>query len=132
MQLPFLQCALDDFTLLPVVVGDSDEVAVAGLLDAVWGGSETLIVISSDLSHYHPYEEARRIDAATTRAIESGDYRRLDPEMACGCRPLRGLLKLARDKGLTIETLDLRNSGDTAGPRDRVVGYGSYALYEPH
>jgi hypothetical protein len=98
------------------------------VLERVWGGDETLVVVSSDLSHYHDYETARRLDASTTRAIEALRPEGRGPESACGRVPARGLLVAARRHGLTVRTLDVRNSGDTAGPRDRVVGYGSYAF----
>lgn len=129
VQLPFLQLVLKDFTLAPLVVGDADAETVAGVLDRLWGGPETLIVISSDLSHYHDYATARAMDAATCEAIEAGDDTRLDPYHACGYQPLAGLLRAARRHGLSAETLDLRNSGDTAGPRTEVVGYGAWALH---
>jgi len=128
VQLPFLQSTLEDFTLLPLVVGDADANSVADALRACWGGDETLIVISSDLSHYHPYSEAQQIDLATSTMIETFDGH-LTGEQACGCRAINGLLALAREKQLNIATLDVRNSGDTAGDRRRVVGYGAYALY---
>ncbi|MGH8454355.1 MAG: AmmeMemoRadiSam system protein B [Nevskiales bacterium] len=127
VQLPFLQILLRDFRLVPLVVGDAAPEAVAEVLDRLWGGDETLIVISSDLSHYHPYAEARDIDAATDRAIRElrSD---LDGEQACGCHPINGLMVAACRHGLQVAPLDLRNSGDTAGDKRRVVGYGAYAL----
>lgn len=128
VHLPFLQRTLDDFSLVPLVVGDAAPQEVAEVLDELWGGSETLIVISSDLSHYHDYETARRLDEATSRAIEALDPEELHSESACGRFPVRGLLLAARRHGLEAETVDLRNSGDTAGPRDGVVGYGSYVF----
>ncbi len=129
VQLPFLQEVLGEFTLLPLVVGDADADAVAEVLETLWGGPETLVVVSSDLSHYQPYATARRQDAVTSRAIESLDPDALHHEDACGRNPIRGLLAIARRHGYTIETVDLRNSGDTAGARDRVVGYGAYVLH---
>ena len=100
------------------------------VIDLLWGGAETLIVVSSDLSHYHRYAEARSTDRATGEAILafSAD---LDHEQACGATPINGLLVAARRRGLTAELLDLRNSGDTAGDRNRVVGYASFAFVEP-
>ena len=130
VHLPFLQTVLDDFKLVPLVVGDIEPSAVAAVLETLWGGEETLIVVSSDLSHYHDYSTAREIDRHTSRAIEALAYSEIRPEHACGCMPLNGLLYLARQRGLEVTTLDLRNSGDTAGPRDRVVGYGAYAVGE--
>ncbi len=128
VQLPFLQTVLGDFELTPVVVSSATPHAVARALKEIWGGPETLILISSDLSHYHPYDEARVLDSATTFAIEHLDDRPLESEKACGYIPVSGLLQVAREKGLHEETLDVRNSGDTAGSRDQVVGYGAYAF----
>ena len=131
VHLPFLQMLLDRFSLLPLVAGEASDTLIADVLDALWGGPETLIVISTDLSHYHDYETATERDHATAEAIGRLDPAAFDHYCACGRAPLGGLLTLARRRGMRIETLDLRNSGDTAGPRDRVVGYGAWALYEP-
>lgn len=128
VHLPFLQVALKDFTLIPLVVGDATTAEVAQVLERLWGGPETLIVVSSDLSHYHGYATARRLDRQTSGLIEDLSPVPLHGEQACGCRPVNGLLQAARDHGLQVQLLDLRNSGDTAGPRDRVVGYGAYAF----
>lgn len=130
VHLPFLQQCLEEFSLVPFSVGDATDEEVAAVLEALWGGRETLIVVSSDLSHYHDYRSARELDANATRAIERLDPDALDYESACGRVPVRGLLLAAKRHGLTVETVDLRNSGDTAGPKDRVVGYGSY-LFTP-
>ncbi len=130
VQLPFLQRILHDFTLVPLVVGDAGPDEVAEVLERLWGGPETLIVISSDLSHYHDYATAQRMDASAAAAIESFDLHGLDQDQACGRLPILGLLTAARRHGLAVTRLDLRNSGDTAGPRDRVVGYGSWILTE--
>jgi AmmeMemoRadiSam system protein B len=129
VQLPFLQEVLGDFTLLPLVVGDARPEEVATVLRAVWGGEETLIVVSSDLSHYHDYATAQRMDRATSHAIEQLDPQAIGSGDACGRTPLSGLLLVAREKRLHAETIDLRNSGDTAGPRDQVVGYGAYLFH---
>jgi AmmeMemoRadiSam system protein B len=126
VQLPFLQQVLGEFALVPVATGDAEPDAVADAMAQVSGDDDTLLVVSSDLSHYYDYATARRLDEATTRAIEALDADGLDEESACGRVPVRGLLALARRRGLAARTLDLRNSGDTAGPRDRVVGYGAY------
>lgn len=127
VQLPFLQAVLDDFTLLPLAVGDATMEEVAEVLDRVWGGPETLIVISSDLSHYHTYAEAQRLDSATAKQILA-----LSPlsdfEQACGATPVNGLISCAKRHGLVPRLLDLRNSGDTAGDKSRVVGYGAFAF----
>lgn len=128
VQLPFLQILLESFSLVPFSVGDASGEDVAGVLEALWGGDETLIVVSSDLSHYLSYDEARARDADTTRAIEALQPDQLDWESACGRVPARGLLLIAKAKKLAVHTLDVRNSGDTQGGRDRVVGYGAWAF----
>ena len=130
VHVPFLQHVLGEFRLVPIVAGDAPPDAVAAVFNALWGGPETLIVVSTDLSHYLDYAACRRLDQSTAEAIERFDIDALDPSAACGRVPARGLLLAARQRGMTIERLDLRNSGDTAGPRDRVVGYGAWALYE--
>ncbi len=130
VHLPFLQEILGDFTLLPLVVGEATPDEVADVLEAVWGGPETLIVVSSDLSHYENYETAQLMDGATCEAIENLDPARIRPHGACGRIPVGGLLALAKRRGLAVSTVDLRNSGDTAGPNDRVVGYGSWVFVE--
>ena len=129
VQLPFLQHVLPQFEIVPILVGDAAPEAVARLLDLLWGGPETLIVISSDLSHYLPYQVARRVDATTLDEIMSLRPT-LDPEQACGARPLNGLLTLAGKWGLRPQLVEMCNSGDTAGDRSRVVGYASIAFYE--
>jgi hypothetical protein len=128
VQLPFLVRTLGSFTLLPLAVGDARPAEVASVLDLVWGGSETLVVVSSDLSHYHDYATARARDARTAAAIVAGDDEAVSDDDACGARPIRGLLHAARRHGLSVRLLDLRSSGDTAGDRERVVGYGAFAL----
>ncbi len=129
VQLPFLQRVLGEFSLVPLAVGAATPEQVAEVIDRLWGGAETLIVISSDLSHYHPYAEACAIDRGTARAIL--DYSAdIDHEQACGATPVAGLLLAAKRRGLKVELLDLRNSGDTAGGRGRVVGYAAFAFWE--
>lgn len=130
VQLPFLQVVLDDFTLVPLVIGQAAGEEIADILTSLWGGAETLIVVSSDLSHYEDYEKANRLDSAASQAIVNLDPDGLDAGSACGRIPISGLLHVAKAKGLRAELLDLRNSGDTAGSRDQVVGYGAYAFYE--
>jgi AmmeMemoRadiSam system protein B len=130
VELPFLQAVLSDFALVPLLVGDATPAAVAEVLSWLWGGAETLIVISSDLSHYHDYDTARRLDAGTAGQIEALDGSGLGPYAACGHLPIAGLLIEARERGLRCERLDLCNSGDTAGPKERVVGYGAWAFHE--
>ena len=128
VQLPFLQRRLGSFELVPLVVGDAEPEEVDEVIEALWGGPETLVVVSSDLSHYLDYETARRVDARTTRAIEALAPEAIVQDQACGCIPVQGLLLAARRHGLRARALDVRSSGDTAGPRDRVVGYGAYVL----
>lgn len=130
VHLPFLQTVLADFTLVPLAVGEATPEEVAQVLDRLWGGEETLIVVSSDLSHFLPYGEAERSDRATAQAILHLDSH-LGGEQACGAYPINGLLLAARRHGLSVHLLDLRNSGDTAGDHSRVVGYGAFALTEP-
>jgi len=129
VELPFLQVLLGEITLVPLAVGDADADSVAEVLERLWGGPETLVVVSSDLSHYLPAEEARRVDRETAEQIV-GLRGPLQPRQACGARPINGLLEVARRRGLSAELLDLRNSGDTAGDPGRVVGYGAFAFHE--
>jgi MEMO1 family protein len=130
VELPFLQTLLGSFALVPLLVGDADPQQVAQLLGRLWGGPDTLIVVSSDLSHYHDYDTARRLDAATAAAIERGEWGSLGPDWACGFLAVAGLLVEADRRGLAARRLALCNSGDTAGPRDRVVGYGAWIWEE--
>ena len=130
VHLPFLQAVLGEFRLVPVVVGGASPGEVATLLDEVWGAEETLVVVSSDLSHFLPYAGARERDRATADSILALSPR-LEPEDACGAAPVNGLLEVARRRGLEVELVDLRNSGDTAGGRGRVVGYGAFLFREP-
>ncbi len=129
VQLPFLQEVLGSFKLVPLAVGGATPQDVAEVLERLWGGDETLIVVSSDLSHYLPYQTSNRVDKATAQAIL--DLRTdLAGEQACGAHPINGLLLAAKHHGLRPHLLDLRNSGDTAGDRDQVVGYGAFAFTE--
>jgi AmmeMemoRadiSam system protein B len=130
VQLPFLQTVLGDFALVPFAVGDATPEEVGQVLDTLWDGPATRFVISSDLSHYHDFQTARRLDAATAKAIEALKPGGVGEERACGRIPIRGLLQAARRHGLRARAVDLRNSGDTAGPRDKVVGYGAF-VFEP-
>jgi AmmeMemoRadiSam system protein B len=129
VHLPFLQSVLGSFTLVPLAVGYAEARQVAEVLDALWGGRETLMVISSDLSHYHPYTEAQAIDQRTADAILRLETD-ITHEQACGATPVIGLNLAAQRRRLWPQLLDLRNSGDTAGDRDRVVGYGAFAYFE--
>lgn len=129
VHLPFLVAALGDVAVLPVLVGRPGASVFADLLDALWGGAETLVVISTDLSHYHDQTVASTLDARTAEKICRRDAP--DPDDACGAAAVAGMLLAARRHGLDVQLLDLRNSGDTSGSPDRVVGYGSFALFEP-
>jgi len=130
VHLPFLQSVLGPFALVPIVVGNTTHERVADVLDVLWGGPETLIVISSDLSHYRSYDRARAIDGETRQAIEDLEVRGIDHDVACGATPIGGLLITAKRRGMTVTTLDMKNSGDTAGDRRYVVGYGSWEFVE--
>lgn len=130
VQLPFLQQVLDDFSLVPFSVGFATPDEVAEVLELLWGGPETLIVISSDLSHYHSHADATRRDRHTADAILHLRLL-LDHEQACGATPVNGLIEVAQRRGLKPLLLDLRNSGDTAGDKSRVVGYASFAFMSP-
>lgn len=129
VHLPFLQEILKTFVLVPLVVGDATPEEVAQVLERLWGGAETLIVISSDLSHYHDYAIAQHKDNITSKAIEQLRYQDIQYDDACGRIPISGLLYLAQRMGLHCKALDVRNSGDTSGTRDKVVGYGSYVFH---
>ena len=129
VHVPFLQAAIEKFTLVPLAVGHCGAQEVAEVLDVLWGGPETLIVVSSDLSHYLSYADAQALDRATAQAI-LGLASGISHEQACGATPVMGLTFVARRRGLKPELVDLRNSGDTAGDKNRVVGYGSFAFYE--
>jgi len=128
VQLPFITACLGDVALVPLVVGDASAAEVAQVIEMLWDGPETLVVISSDLSHYHDYATARRMDAATSAAIEALDEGRIGWDDACGRVPLSGLLRVARERGLKARTIALCNSGDTAGAKSEVVGYGAYVF----
>lgn len=129
VELPFLQVLFPGVPVLPIVVGDADGEEVAEVLDRVWGGPETAVVISSDLSHYLPYDVARRVDRETADEILALEGP-LHSRQACGAAPINGLLVAARRRGMVPRLLELRNSGDTAGDRGRVVGYGAFAFSE--
>jgi AmmeMemoRadiSam system protein B len=129
VHLPFLQTVLSEFKLVPLAVGHAGADDVAAVIDALWGGPETLVVVSSDLSHYLSYAQAQAVDRSTTEAV-LGLKTDIDHDHACGATPISGLALSARRRKLKPELLDLRNSGDTAGDRNRVVGYASFAFYE--
>jgi AmmeMemoRadiSam system protein B len=128
VHLPFLQRVLPAFRLVPLVVGSASGEGVARVIDHLWNGEETLVIVSSDLSHYHDYDTASRLDRATCAAIATLDPDGLDEEAACGRIPIRGLLRAARRHGLCAHLLDRRSSGDTAGDRNEVVGYAAFAF----
>ena len=128
VQLPFLQCVLDDFQLVPVVVGQSDPDQVARAIELLWRGEETLLLVSTDLSHFHHYEQAARLDRLTCERLLAGASD-LAGDEACGARALNGLMRTRAAKELELELLQLCNSGDTAGDRRRVVGYGALSLH---
>jgi AmmeMemoRadiSam system protein B len=131
VHLPFLQRVLGDFTFVPIVVGAVPTEIVADLLEAVWDLDDVMVVVSTDLSHFHDHSTATGLDRRTADAIVSARFDALDHHAACGVHPLRGLLRVVAGQGLTVEELDVRNSGDTAGDRTRVVGYGAFAVTEP-
>lgn len=128
VQLPFLQSVLGDFSLVPLIVGETDSETVDRVIEAMQR-DDTLFVVSSDLSHYHDYATCRSRDRETTAAIIRKDEARIGPHDACGAYPIRGLLMAAKEHAWRPQALDVRNSGDTAGDRSRVVGYGAYAFY---
>ncbi len=130
VHLPFLQTIFDDFTLIPMVIGAATFHETAEVLEQVWGGPETLIVVSSDLSHFHDQATASRLDAETTEAISELRGEELRGDRACGYLGIAGLLEVAGKRQMHVEVLDVRTSGDTAGSDDRVVGYGAYAVCE--
>ena len=131
MQLPFLQRVLPGVPVVPLVVGAASAEQVAEVLERLWEQEGTLVLISSDLSHYLSYDEAREVDRETADRILALDAEHVDTDQACGAIPLSGLLLAARRRGLRAQELDLRNSGDTAGDRSRVVGYGAFAFDLP-
>ena len=129
VQLPFLQTVLDYFEIAPFIVGDCQSSDVASIIEKLWGADDTLIVISSDLSHFLDYDSCVAKDHITAQAINNLQYKDLAYNDACGRTPVKALLRVADQKHLTIQQVDLRNSGDTAGSKDRVVGYGSWLFY---
>ncbi len=130
VHLPFLQSVLDQFSVIPVVAGDATAEQLCQLIELFWKQADCLIVISSDLSHFHDYSTAQELDSKTTEWIEDKQFEKLNGQRACGYIPVSGLLAFARNHSLQVQTIDLRNSGDTAGShdKDRVVGYGAYVI----
>ncbi len=131
VHLPFLQAVLADFKVIPFLISRASSADVSQVLDALWDDDSTILVVSSDLSHYHDYETACRLDEATSRAIQHFESEQISPQDACGAFSIRGLLEIAKKRSMEVREVDLRNSGDTAGPTDRVVGYGSFLFYDP-
>lgn len=129
-QLPFIRHVLGEVRIVPLVVGEASPEAVAEILEGLWGGPETAIVISSDLSHFHPDRQARRLDRATAEAVERLDGEALGPQNACGFLPIGGLLGNVRRRAGRVQTLALRTSADAGAPADRVVGYGAFSYRE--
>jgi AmmeMemoRadiSam system protein B len=127
VQLPFCKHICPGARIVPLLAGDQDWRAVERILGLLWGGDETAVVISSDLSHYHDYATAQALDTDTAKTVERLGAGQISFDQACGATGINGLLAVAASKGLACHTLDLRNSGDTAGPRNRVVGYGAFA-----
>jgi AmmeMemoRadiSam system protein B len=130
VELPFLQRVAPNAKVLPLAVGRASPDEVARVLERLWGGPETLIVVSSDLSHYLPYDVGREQDERTCAKIVALDPSPLTGDEACGAAGINGLLRVARARGMQAELVDLRSSGDTKGPRDEVVGYGAVCFYE--
>ncbi len=128
VQIPFLQTVLNDFSLVPIIIGDATAAEVHNILKLLWGGPETLIVISSDLSHYNDYATAQYLDRTTCDAIEHFEPEKISFTQACGCIGVKGLLRIAKEKSMNVHTLQLCNSGDNTGDQERVVGYGSWAF----
>jgi AmmeMemoRadiSam system protein B len=126
VELPFLQEILPQFTIAPFTVGDASDQDVADLLELLWDGDDTRIVVSSDLSHYLNYSSAKQIDEITANSILNLDHESIDYDQACGCIPVRGLIIAAKKHNLKAELIDLRNSGDTSGNKGKVVGYGAF------
>ncbi|MBT3345210.1 MAG: AmmeMemoRadiSam system protein B [Gemmatimonadetes bacterium] len=129
VQLPFLQSILEDFTIVPLLFGQCEPSEIAGLMERLWGGEETLFVISSDLTHFHPHSVATQLDHLTSTAIESLDADGIDEGAACGRLAVQGLLQVAARRGLVATAIDVRTSAETAGDPDRVVGYGAYVFH---
>lgn len=130
VELPFLQTQLQDFQLIPLLAGDASADEVCKVLENLWEDKSTLIVASSDLSHYHPYNVAQKLDLKTIHKMLALDYENLHGEEACGYIGVRGLLKMAKNNHWHAHLIDLRNSGDTAGDKNQVVGYGAIHFYE--
>ena len=128
VHLPFLQTVLSDFKLLPLIVGQTSVIEIAEVIENLWDDEKTLIIVSSDLSHYHDYETAKKLDSITANAICRLDENKITGENACGYLPIRGLLAVAKKENLQVKIVDLRNSGDTSGEKDAVVGYGAFHL----
>lgn len=131
VHLPFIQvCLSNDVKIVPALTGNVSPSEVADFIEAAWNSDDTVVAVSSDLSHYLPYDECKQVDAKTTEAIENLNINGLEHDSACGRLAICGLLKIAKDKGLEVKTIDVCNSGDTAGDKISVVGYGAWAFFE--
>ena len=128
VQLPFLQSVLGQFSLVPIVVGHCDAQRVAALMDTLWGGQETLLVVSTDLSHFHTYDKAVQLDTLTCDRLRAKENT-FSGEDACGAYALNGLMSTLHCRSLQVELVALCNSGDSAGSMDRVVGYGAFIVH---
>lgn len=128
VHLPFIQTVFDNIQIVPLIVGQSPPEELANMLEKIWS-DQNIIIVSSDLSHFLPYSQAYQVDQQTQMAIEKLDYSKISTDGMCGYYPVSGLLALARNKNLIVKTIDLRNSGDTAGDKDSVVGYGAFLFY---
>lgn len=129
LQLPFLQMILQDFSLIPLIVDETNSNSITEILNKLWGGDETILIISSNLSHYQNYNTAQEWDQATSRTIETLDWQLLQPEQVCNIYMLNSVLNMARQKSLKPKVLEVCNSGDMTGIKERVVGYGTYIFY---
>jgi hypothetical protein len=129
VELPFIQRVAPHAKVVPLASSFVAPAVLGMVLESLWGGDETLIVVSSDLSHFMSYEDGRALDEHTAARIAALDAR-IDGCEACGAVGINGLLWVARRRSMRVELLDLRSSGDTSGPRSEVVGYGAFALYE--
>lgn len=129
VQLPFLQKILNNFTIVPLIVGNVSYITLSEVIERLWGFDDTLFVISSDLSHYHDYKTAQNMDSTTANAIVNLEPDNITYDNACGRIGIQAMLDIAKSKNMTVKQLDLRNSGDTAGDKNRVVGYGAFCVY---
>jgi len=128
--LPFLQRAVPGAKIVPLITGRTEMSQVSAVIEEIWGGADTLLVISSDLSHNHPYEIAQKVDRQTARAIVEFDFSRLTADQACAYQAMRGFLKAAIRKEMRCSLLELRNSADASGDMSLVTGFGAFHFFE--